>query len=279
MVKRQIYLVDSLLEDGLYFFLCVNVPEPLHLELMNLDPSSLTSYEKFFFANKEEIEMKYFVVDQVFAGFLYLFGAAFGENGRKDVDIMVDVLDKVFVSHSLDDNERIVSNHDQELLLQYLSDIEKELISHEEDIARSLVSRCHDLSSSILSSKTIRLPNRIASDNSVVSYVHNGVREIMQEWFVKENQYDFYIKTKLPFDLRKILDNIEIRDNAYELDYLTGIGEMITQLIRKLTYEYELLTNEELAEFKNLWLLLVSTQYRALLPSIYMKSVRKIVQR
>lgn len=223
--------------------------------------------------------MKYFVIDQNLAGILYLFGAAFGDNGRNDVNIMVDVLDKVFISHSAEDNERLVSNHDQDLLLQYLSEIEKELMSHEEDIARALVSRCHDLSSSILSSKAIRLPNRVASDKSVVSFVYNGVREALQEWFVKENQYEFYVKTMHPFDFGKISDYIEMRDNAYELDYFTGIGEKVTQLIRKLTYEYDLLTTEEVGEFNNLWLLLVTTQYRALLPSNYLRSVKRIVQR
>lgn len=281
MDNRLIYLLDSPIEGGMYHALCINVPARLQLDLQTLEPDSLASFERFFFENKSEIEMKYYVVDQDFAGILYLFGALFGGVGRGSVDVMVDVLDKVFISHSREDNSLLVSTHNQELLSIYLYEIEQELMSREEEDARKLVSRCHDLASTVFAQKPIRLPERNSSDDSIFSYVYDGLSETLQEWLKNAEKHEMHVNTVRPFNSDKNSlspDIIEKEDGVYELAYLAGIGDAISKLIQKVTYEYDVLTDEDRSDFVNLWSLLVTTQYRGLLPSVYMRSVKEIVQ-
>ncbi len=90
-----------------------------------------------------------------------------------------------------------------------------------------------------------------------------------------------HVNTVRPFNSEKNSlspDIIEKEDGVYELDYLAGIGDAISKLIQKVTYEYDVLTDEDRSNFVNLWSLLVTTQYRGLLPSVYMRSVKEIVQ-
>ena len=114
-----------------------------------------------------------------------------------------------------------------------------------------------------------------------MAYGYRELNSTIRSWMA-DNSCRFYKKMSRSFESLNVEDSFSI-DNWDSLDpfldNLATVGQEIAQVIRRATYEYESLSEEELLSFTNLWYLMVSVQYHGLMPSAFFKAVKQIVVR
>jgi len=279
MGKRIIYHVDSPQSENLYYSLCINLSEGLARDLLLLEPSSLASFEHFYFAHKEDVEIKCFVADRLYAGIIGLFAVVLC-NKPEEVGIMNSVLENVYLSYSREDIRALVYDHDQDILLSFITEIRKELLALDEDIARTLVARCHDMSNAILQSQFISFPSSTYADDTIVSFGYKELNTTLGLWLKSGDSYESYRHLNRPYDSIEQNNETLIQDwknDAQELDIIAAFGQEMIHIIEKATYEYESLSEEEKMDLTNLWILMITVQYQGILPSSFYRSIKRIV--
>ena len=114
MRKRIIYYVDSNPGGNLYYSLCINLPYELRQDLLQLDPLSLASFEQFYFTHKDELEIKCYLADLLYAEFMGFWLLMLDFKEQEYVKLMSAVLNNVYISHSRDDAYELIYNHNQD---------------------------------------------------------------------------------------------------------------------------------------------------------------------
>lgn len=279
MGKRIIFHVDSPQSENLYYSLCINLSEGLASDLLLLENASLTSFEQFYFAHKEDVEIKCFVADRLYAGTIGLFAVILCTK-PEEVGIMNSVIDNVYLSYSREDIRTLVYDQDQDILLTFITDIRKELLAHDEDIARTLVARCNDISNAILQSQSISFPSPTYADDTIMSFGYKELNTTFVSWLKSGEPYESYRQLNRSYDSIQQNNETLIQDwknDSQELDIIASFGQEMIHLIEKATYEYESLSEEEKNGFTNLWILMITIQYQGILPSSFYSAIKRIV--
>lgn len=280
MSKRNVLFIDSPVDENLYYYLCVNIPSDLSQDLLAFEQPLLQQFEQYFYAHKNDIKIKYFIADKLFVGFIGFFANLFHYTNTNSVREMNDILEGVFQKHSKKENNSVINEHDTELLLLYLSEIEKGLSYLEGENVRSMIARCHDLKNDILTTQIIKYPSYGYTEKIIFSYGNRILHDALEQWMEGENELIYYRNIHCSDNQNdSILSLIEnnLGKEAPELDVVSKVAEEMSQLINKVIYEYDTLTIKDKDDFKNLWYFIVSIQYLGLIPSSFFEAVGKIV--
>ena len=280
MGKRLLYHVDSPCSENLYYSLCISIPQALRQEFLLLEPSSLASFERFYYVHKNEVDIKYYLADCLYAGIIGLFAVIFNTNEAASVETMNSVLDSVFLSHTREEARALVYEHDRDVLLTFINGIERELLARDEEENRGLLAKCHDINNTILRSQPIHFPASSFSEDAVITYGHKIMNTAIESWVARGDSLESYRKQNHPYDEHKLgLDFpvVEWSSDATELDNVMSFGQEMNHLVEKVIYDYDSLTETERNDFIDLWLLMVTIHYKGLLPSSFYRAIKLIV--
>ena len=279
MGKRIIYHVDSLQSENLYYSLCINLSEKSASDLSLLEPSSLASLERFYFAHKEDVGIKCYVVDRLYAGVIGFFAVVLNIK-PEEVGMMNSVLDNVYLSHSREDIRTLIYDHDEDILLTFITEMRKELLVHDEDVASALVARCYDISNAILQSQSISFPSPTYADDTIISFGHKELNDTIDSWLNSGDTYVLFRLLNRSYDSYEQNNAVRIKDwksDAQELKIISSFGNEMIHLIEKVIYEYELLSEDEKLDFANLWIFMITVQYQGILPSSFFRAIKRII--
>jgi len=276
---RSVFFVDSQIDESLYYYLCVNLREELKQEYFSLDWSSMASFEQFYFTHKDDIEITCFVADRLLTSYLGLFAVLFHLKAPDEMIMMNRIVENVYLSRPIEDNKKLVSDFDPDLMLSYINAIEKELsYQDEEGITNNLSSVCRELSNMIISSQSLEYPPKSFADNSIVVFGYRELVTMIEKWLKDDDYYMFYRKTNRSYDSivnSRVIEGIHWENNETLLEGLNSFGDKMVELIRRVSYEYDSLDAQEINEFTSFWPFMLAIQFNGIIPStFYDRAVR-----
>jgi hypothetical protein len=280
MSKRIICFVDYHSAGGVYSYLCVNFPATLLDDFNNIDLKDLSAFELFYFAHKDEIEMKSFFVDKTFISFVMFFSSLFECKNPSSLSILNDVLDSIYNSCSPEQINSILQEKKAESIAVYIEEIKKELSYRDDDVSY-LLAQSNNLLKSIVGSQELE-SSRDYSEDVLLQSVYYEVNDIFNEWIDDTQEYEFlgtfnnfyksYYKNNSPIVDRWITD-------VAEVNVLESILESMTKILENSIYKYDQFSDEMRSDLFDLWILLVTTGYKVVFASKFYKNLTRIIPR
>lgn len=280
MSKRVICFVDFHSTNGLYSYLCINFPATLQDEFNSIDLNDLAAFELFYFAHKDEIELKSFFVDKTYISFVMFFSSLFECRNVSSLSILNDVLDSIYNSCSLEQINIILQEKKTESIAVYIEKIKKEL-SYRDDDVTYLLAKSNNLLKSIVDSQEL-VNSSNYSEDVLLQSVYYEVNNILSEWVDDTQEYEFlghfnnsyksYYKKNSPFVDKWITDVAEVH-------VLESTLESMTKILEDSIYKYDQFSDEMRSDLFDLWILLVTTGYKVVFSSEFYKNLRRIIPR
>lgn len=280
MEKRTYLLVDSPINDEYHYHLYANIPNEFLAELGEIEMGDFVAFEKFYFSHKDQVELQFFVIDMVYWNFLSCLDSLIKPKSKEERSALNQVLDKVYLARAKNDNRNLINNPNTDLLLAYLDEIQNNSSMIEEEFQIGLVSRCVDLKNAILQGEDFTSIISGGVGERVLEYSSDALKEQIEEWSAKEEESQAFgmIHFRPEEDEQRYYQTPSADSpNCHSLELLQSMGENILVLLDQVIYRQQEMTEEDEQDFLNLWLMVVSIDFKTVLPSSFFDVARKLI--
>lgn len=280
MEKRSLLVIDSPLNEDYYYHFCVNIVDELVPEFGAIEGNDLESFEKFFFSQQDNIEVQFLIVDMVYFGFISGFSSMIKPKDTSESALLNHVLDKLYSPCGKEEKQDLRSRPNADYLLACLNDIQKALSASEDINQLGLVSKCADLKNAILKDADLSYIDKREGVESVLAFSVKKAKETIKEWSDKAEEVlvfgniNYHPEEFSEFGMQSVFDD---SPHGRSLKMLQSVGEHIKSQIDQVIYNGSDISNENKQVFLNLWLLLVSIDFKAVLPSSFYEAVKKML--
>ena len=279
MSKRVICFVDYSTE-GLYGYLCISFPASLQAEFNSIDLDDLSAFELFYFAHKDEVELKSFFVDKKYISFVMFFSSLFECKNPSLLSILNDVLDSIYNSCTPTQINSIIQEKKTECIAVYIEEIRKELSYREDDGVSYLLTKSNNLLKSIVESQEFEISSKY-SDDVLLKCAYDEANTIIKGWIDDAKEYELFGSFNNSYKLYRNdnpINGVWICDTS-EVHVLKSTLESITKILESSIYSYDQFTDEMRSDLFDLWILLVTTGYKVVFSSKFYMNLKRILPR
>ena len=268
MGKRLLLLVDSPLGEDYHYHLCMNFPDELLSGLSEVEKGDFESFERFYFSNKEKIELQLLIVDMVHVGFVTSLSSLFQPKTFEESSILSEVMDKIYDPAKKADYRMFLSNPSSDEIIACLDLIQKNLSVDEDMDHLTLMSKCVDLKNAVLQNQDLSQLGFRVNNEGVLDYCDNVLKELLKEWREKAEEYE----------------EIAVRDVTDDSPWSSIIALLqsacvyIVSLFDQVIYADSDMSKDDWDRFMNLWLMIVSIDFKTVLPSSFYDRIKRVLE-